>query len=174
MAINPLQFFNVGQQIGAVNSPASGPGQLIRNVLQQAQKKGLLQAQSEAQLGTAKGLHQFKVDNPIGPQTKPVKTLVQDGQGGFVLQDIGEVPSNTAFPRTPTVEDPATIELRRKILDQFGGNAPQSSVTPNINASVIPLGGRPSEEEAQAAQKRGAVGYDPSIGQWVDANGQPI
>ena len=52
MALNtlgPLAAFGVGQQIGKSNSPITGIGLAIQNVVDDARKKGLLQAQSQFQ-----------------------------------------------------------------------------------------------------------------------------
>ena len=41
--------FDIGKEIGAARSPVNGLGQAIRNIMDTARKKGLLQAQSQFQ-----------------------------------------------------------------------------------------------------------------------------
>lgn len=91
MAFNPLNFFEIGTNIGRVNSPAFGPAQMIRNILEQAQRKGLIQAQSEAQLGQAKELAEFKHGLKDEPKTQKVFSLTKEG----ALSERGEVPKGS-------------------------------------------------------------------------------
>jgi len=142
MAINPLQFFNVGEQIGRVNSPAAGPGQMIRGILEQARKKGLIEAQSGAQLGQAKDLAVFK--KGLEPTTKNVRVIDRSGNVGKPVEVgatdvIKNQPSPGLFdifnatpndPNTPTEEpqfDPLEIMNRiLELIERGRQNGPQT------------------------------------------------
>lgn len=172
MAINPLNFFSVGSQTAGVNSLAAGPAQTIRNILQQAQKKGLLQAQSESQLDTSKQLHQFKVDNPIGAQTRNVNIV--NPESGKIIKTFANQPKEDVFklPTLKTPEDPAVIAARKEFAKRInagsgGGSTQQTPVAPQAV---------PTPDEAQAAVRANPniVGYDPALGAYVDAQGNPI
>lgn len=137
MAINPLQYFNVGSQIGQMNSPASGPGQMIRNLLQQAQKKGLLQEQSQAQLSQGTQLAEFKAG--LEPTEKHVRILDRSGE----LGDPIPIGINTEIKSQPaagmgdffdfqgdglkTRFDPEDVKIRR-ILEGLGAPATPANV----------------------------------------------
>ena len=153
MALNPLNFFEVGKQIGAVNSPAAGPAQTIRNILQQAEKKGLIQAQSQAQGAQAESLAKFK--QGLKPTTTPVGTLTQNPEtGAFEPNIVGNVPVGTKFPSVPKPDDPFTKQIKAQIAGEGGGV--------------------PSAQDAVEAQRRGATHYDTELQVYVDANGNPV
>jgi len=73
MAINPLQFFDVGRQAGAVGSAAYGPNYAINKMLDRAEKLGLVNAQTQGALNIA----QLKAD--VKPGAKPFYTYGDEG-----------------------------------------------------------------------------------------------
>lgn len=82
MAINPLQFFDVGRQAGAVGSAAYGPNFAITQMLDKAEKLGLVNAQTQGALNIA----QTKAN--LEPSSKPFYTHGEEG-----LTYKGDVPS---------------------------------------------------------------------------------
>ena len=196
--MNPLNFFEIGSQIGRVNSPAAGPAQMIRSVLQDAQKKGLIQAQSDAQLGQAQALHQFKVDNPMGAQTKNVNII--NPQTGETIKRFENQPKEDQFslPSIPTPLTPAQQAVQDSLAKQFGvggGAQPQPQTQPQTQPQHRPYGYVPEEiaqamgggatskpirsyshtpEEIESARSLGAVAFDSDQGAYVNAQRQPI
>lgn len=128
MSINPFEAFNVGQQIGATNSPASGIGSVIRNVLQQAQKTGLINAQSVAQGAQAESLAQFKAG--LEPETVPVAYIDTDGK----LVEAGTTQKGTKIARLPEQES----ALEKQIKERMAGNTAPVASTPRRS----PIGSR--------------------------------
>lgn len=119
MAINPFEFFQVGQSIGQARSPVAGVGGAIRNVLDQAQKVGLIQAQGNAQYSGALNLAAAKDKLTTSqPATDPNNPQVRD-IGGIphvledVIQDGKVVGKRWKSTRTPSM------------FEQFDVNAPQ-------------------------------------------------
>jgi len=85
MAINPLDYFNVGAQIGSVNSPAYGINHAITNILKQAESMGLVRAQADAQSQGAIDLAARKQE--LQPATKVAQVL--DASGNLTPHQIG-------------------------------------------------------------------------------------
>jgi len=119
MAINPLEFFQVGQQLGQARSPATGPGQFIRNVLDQAQKRGLLQAQTQAQYGPAFGLAKYKSE--LENQNVPSYFVPSKGEPYRLPFDI---PRKAQIIKAPS----------GGLMDLFAGSAFNTDATPEITS----------------------------------------
>lgn len=53
MNLDPMQGFQIGQAIGSARSPVTELGQTVKNIVENARKKGLLEAQSQFQTAGA-------------------------------------------------------------------------------------------------------------------------
>jgi hypothetical protein len=78
---DPFQAFQIGSQIGKVNSPVSGLGDAIRGILDDARKKGLLQAQSQFQ-GEASNQVNILKEGRAEERLGLPKTTIFAGPGG--------------------------------------------------------------------------------------------
>lgn len=131
-SFNPIDFFSVGREIGKTNSLVATSASGIRNVLDRANKLGLVQAQSAAQGAEARQTAIFKdtLDNSrnnemvdqliIGPGGQQSTTQVRRGDPRPVTE-----PATNAFtpipPTTPTSVGSSDLgaEFRSKSLQEL-------------------------------------------------------
>jgi len=84
---NPLDFFNAGVQGGQVSSPAYGVGNAIRGMLDQANKRGLIQEQAAGNLLASMGAEQYKTNIQ---NKKIAENPFPTDAGGFVDPATGK------------------------------------------------------------------------------------
>jgi len=86
MSINPMELFNVGSKIGAVNSGAFGPNHVIKQVLALATKKGLIREQVQGQATAANNNAILKEGRAEALRTLPQDVGVIGRDGNLTVQ----------------------------------------------------------------------------------------
>ncbi len=135
LAPSPMESFGIGQSIGQANSPVTGIGMAIQNIVDDARKKGLLAAQSQFQTAganqnaIAKETRAFDAAEAAGPQPK----------GGF-FTDKGTgktgISNATYDPKTRQwVEkvSPASFNLMESMLGEAGGGEGGDALENTLN-----------------------------------------
>ena len=119
---SPLEAFTMGQDIGRANSPITGIGTAIQNIVDDARKKGLLKAQSQYQTEGSNQLDILKTEREEANLLKPKETIFA---GATAEQDRTiTAPRGTDVKALP--QEDSTSALLASI---FGGGA--SIGTPN-------------------------------------------
>jgi hypothetical protein len=141
-APSPLSAFQMGQARGRANSPVTGIGLAIQNIVDDARKKGLLQSQSQFQTEGAKDLFKFKQENT---PARKVFSFGDTGEGGTPgLTEVGEVGEKDVVRNAPGSDDsdPFGLKAIANLIDSEGG----------ID-SLFDTGGKGNKEEDAAALK---------------------
>lgn len=157
MAINPLQFFDVGRQAGAVGSAAYGPNFAVTKMLEKAEKLGLVNAQTQGAINIA----QTKAN--AEPTTNPFYTYGAEGDPTY----RGELPAGAVLRSETGGIDPLTQAIAEKLLNPGGDTPPpdeQQGANPfaglidgakNMAGSVF--GGKAESDEAAVKAKAPAA-----------------
>jgi len=121
-APSPMEAFAMGQARGTANSPITGIGMAIQNIVDDARKKGLLKAQSQYQTEGSNQLDILKTEREEANLLKPKETIFA---GATPEQDRTiTAPRGTDVKSLPKEDDSAAL-----LASIFGGGA--SIGTPN-------------------------------------------
>jgi len=130
-APSPMEAFQMGQSRGTANSPVTGIGLAIQNIVDDARKKGLLAAQSQFQTEGADALAIRKEGREEANLLKPSSTKVlgaTEAEDRTVEHTRGQDVIKAASPDSSAV-------LADAITSMFGPKTPETDTTP---APVVP------------------------------------
>jgi hypothetical protein len=119
LAPSPLDAFNVGQSIGRANSPVTGIGMAIKNVLENAQKRGLLKAQSQFQAGASNQVNILKEGREEAKRDLPLTTTFFDPSAPEGQQTTDVQTTRGAGPAKAVTRPPVTLAQEIKELRQL-------------------------------------------------------
>lgn len=161
---DPMAGFQIGREIGRVNSPVSGLGDAIRNILDNARKRGLIQDNAIYQGQEAMALAKYK--NTLDPKntTRGAYSVSPTGVATPVLDPAGKtavfntddriITANESMSASDAAMDQLEALRIQQMIDdmsQGGGNVIEQSA----GAGKIP--GRPASEAVKKLQTQGAA-----------------
>ena len=127
---DPFSAFQVGQQIGQARSPVSALGTAVRNILDDARKRGLFQAQSQAQFEQGSALDLLKRSREEAERDLPQDVLVLGDQG---MPDRTVTTTRGTEVRGPSREPALSLNtvIAEKVRESLG-NSPLQGASTNI------------------------------------------
>ena len=176
-----MEAFQLGQAGGIANSPVTGIGIAIKRVVDDAQKKGLLRAQSqfqgeatnqtnilkEGRAETALGMP--KSTQIVSPTTGDVINTVEGTRGGDVKVAPAENPLNafisklaeSMIPTTPAAETPAVTPA----VKSTGGGGVLDNIIPNRVQPAVTAPPQEGDEEIITVRFPNGTTQEMTVGQ---------
>ena len=151
LAPNPMEAFTMGQSIGKANSPVTGIGLAIQNVVDDARKRGLLKAESIYGAQATDSTNVLKENREEARLTIPKDTIFA---GKTAEEDRTITAPRGSDVKSAPAED-ATAAAIREVFSTSGGSSP----TLDIKASAFLKSNNAQDTPAnrEAVIKRGLV-----------------
>lgn len=149
LSLDPLAAFQTGQVIGQANSPVTGIGMAIKNIVEDARQKGLLQAQSTYQAMGSDVAARAKESREEARLGLPTSTIFAKPSGETV-----EVPHT----RGQEVKSfPAENSLESILMEGLRGALKTGTTTNNQGPQAGNVPAFATEAELEAAVQSGSV-----------------
>jgi len=121
LAPDPMQSFQIGQSIGKANSPVSGLGQAITNIVEDARKRGLLQMEQDVKtqgaIDVAQTTQPFKI---AAAEAQSESQGAQSRKTALEKYDRGQEELKT--PKSTQIVDPSTGQVINTVEGTQGGD----------------------------------------------------
>lgn len=129
LAPDPMQAFQMGQARAKANSPITGIGLAIQNIVDDARKKGLLQAQS---LYQAQGTNVSNILKEERAATRPKTTKIVSPESGEVINTI------TGTGDEDVKIAPAADPFKQLMADMFGSSLKKNATSDTGIQDIVP------------------------------------
>ena len=140
-APSPMEAFAMGQARGTANSPITGIGMAIQNIVDDARKKGLLKAQSQYQTEGSNQNEIFKENRETERGYLPKKTIFA---GATEKEDrVFNEPANVDIsqqPRPPVDAFQSLLDMKAKLDAAKNSGVDIFHTTPSTGNPVVNKG----------------------------------